>query len=223
MAFELDHIFICTSIGAGEADRLITFGLAEGSPNVHQGQGTGCRRFFFHNAHLELLWVENPAETQSNLIRPTYLWERWSGRTGGACPFGLCFRPAGQGVADVPFSASDYRPPYLPESLSLAIATNVNVLTEPMLCYLAFAQRPDSYPTPKRPPLEHAAGLSEITRVELVGPHVRNASPELKAVASAGIVQLRSGTECFVELGFDGESHSKITDFRPNLPLVFGC
>ena len=86
MAFELDHIFICTSIGAGEADRLIAFGLAEGTPNVHQGQGTVCRRFFFHNAYLELLWVENPAEAQSNLIRPTYLWERWSGRTGGAFP-----------------------------------------------------------------------------------------------------------------------------------------
>ena len=98
--------------------------------------------------------------------------------------------------------------------MSLAIATNVDVLSEPMLCYLAFAERPDSYPTPKREPLEHAVDLTEITRVRLVRPHAGSVSSELEAVASAGVVQLGSGRECFVELGFDGESHGKITDFR---------
>lgn len=30
MTFELDHLFICTDIGAEEADRLVAFGLVEG-------------------------------------------------------------------------------------------------------------------------------------------------------------------------------------------------
>ncbi|AFY78420.1 MAG: hypothetical protein IGR93_19055 [Hydrococcus sp. C42_A2020_068] len=57
MTFELDHLFICTAIGAPEADRLLSFGLTEGTPNIHPGQGTANRRFFFHNVMLELLWV----------------------------------------------------------------------------------------------------------------------------------------------------------------------
>lgn len=55
MAFELDHLFIWTDIGAYEAERLVSFGLVEGTSNKHPGQGTTNRRFFFHNAMLELL------------------------------------------------------------------------------------------------------------------------------------------------------------------------
>jgi hypothetical protein len=71
MALELDHLFIWTDIGAYEAERLVSFGLVEGTPNMHPGQGTTNRRFFFHNAMLELLWVHDPAEARSELIRPT--------------------------------------------------------------------------------------------------------------------------------------------------------
>jgi len=47
--FEVDHLFVCANLGAPEADSLIAFGLTEGAPNVHPGQGTANRRFFFHN------------------------------------------------------------------------------------------------------------------------------------------------------------------------------
>jgi len=50
MAIELDHLFICVSIRAPEADRLAAFGLTEGTPNTHPGQGTACRRFFLGKA-----------------------------------------------------------------------------------------------------------------------------------------------------------------------------
>ena len=47
MALELDHLFIFTSVGAREVEQLLKFGLTEGEPNTHAGQGTACRRFFF--------------------------------------------------------------------------------------------------------------------------------------------------------------------------------
>src|SRR5437667_11016558 len=97
-AFEIDHLFICTCIGACEAERLLAFGLTEGTPNVHPGQGTANRRFFFRNAFLELLWVQDSSTAQSAAIRPTHLWEHWSGRRSSACPFGFIFRPAGPGT-----------------------------------------------------------------------------------------------------------------------------
>src|SRR5450755_422213 len=82
----VDHVFICTTMGAPAADRLRQFGLVEGSPNQHPGQGTACRRFFFRNAMLELLWVAAVAEVQSDQTCRTRLWERWS---GAASPFGI--------------------------------------------------------------------------------------------------------------------------------------
>ena len=167
------------------------------------------------------MWVNDPAEAQSQTIQPTKLWERWAGRESGACPFGFGFRPTALQPGIVPFSSWEYRPPYLPEPLCFHIGTNIDVLTEPMLFYLSFARQPDSYSNAKRPPLEHKAGLREITRVEFVTPHLDNASPELQAVRRAGLVRLREGAEYLLELGFDRELKRQMADFRPALPLVF--
>jgi hypothetical protein len=220
MTSEFDHVFICASAGAPEADRLVEFGLTEGTRNAHPGQGTANRRFFFHNAMLELLWVQDAAEAQSELVRPTRLWERWAGRSGGACPLALCFRPKSQHAGKPPFPTWEYHPVYLPETQSFGVATNADVLTEPMLCYLAFGRRPDSFPAANRQPMEHSAGLREIARVELVSPHAGAPSPELRAVIRAGLARLRSGAMYLVELGFDGEVEGRQADFRPALPLV---
>src|SRR6476646_1436267 len=133
MAIEFDHLFVCvSSSGTDEANALAAVGLGEGTPNTHPGQGTACRRFFFHNAYLELLWVTDPAEAQSEAIRPTHLWKRWTQRSTGMCPFGIGFRPGIGHVGSPPFSPMDYRPPYLPDPLAIHIASTTNVLTEPM-------------------------------------------------------------------------------------------
>jgi hypothetical protein len=220
MAVELDHLFICVSRDADEASALAAVGLSEGKPNVHPGQGTACRRFFFLNGYIELLWVSNEAEAQSEVIQPTHLWERWAGRASSSCPFGFGFRPRAHDVASPPFPAWEYRPPYLPESWSFQVATNAAVLTEPMLFYLPFLQRPDARPSAERQKLEHEAGLREITRVEMLSPSAESLSPALTAVVSAGLVRMRRAKEYLVEVGFDGESLGRVADCRPALPLV---
>ena len=220
MVFEFDHLFIWTDIGAYEAERLVSFGLMEGTSNTHSGQGTTNRRFFFRNAMLEFLWVHDPQEAKSELIRPTRLWERWENRNDGVCPFGICLRPAlGFGNA-VAFSSWAYRPPYLPKALSIEVGKNSDVLTEPWLFQTPFGQRPDQYPVEKSQPLDHGIGLREITRVELVSPAANNLSPELQAVVNTKQIKLRQGAEYCVELGFDGEVQGQQADFRPGLPLV---
>jgi hypothetical protein len=49
MNIELDHVFVCASPSAPEAEEFVRFGLHEGLPNQHPGQGTSCRRFGFAN------------------------------------------------------------------------------------------------------------------------------------------------------------------------------
>jgi hypothetical protein len=220
MAFEFDRVFICTDIGAYEADRLVLLGLVEGTSNSHPGQGTTNRRFFFRNAMLELLWVYDAEEAKSELIRPTRLWDRWTNRKGGACPFGVCLRSTTNGGDSVAFSSWAYRPPYLPEPLSIAVGTNSSVLTEPMLFQTPFGKRPDRYSTEKAQPLGHHLGLREITRVELVSPTADRPSPELQAVIDTDLVRLRLGVGYCVELGFDEEAQGNRVDFRPGLPLI---
>ncbi len=50
MTIELDHVFVCTAVGATEADRLVASGLTEGTLNSHPGEGNANRRFFFCDA-----------------------------------------------------------------------------------------------------------------------------------------------------------------------------
>jgi len=220
MAAEFDHLFICASSGGEEeASSLTAFGLTEGPPNVHPGQGTACRRFFFANVYLELLWVCDAAEAQAETARPTRLWERWINRAAGACPFGLGFRPRIGQESAVPFSSWEYRPPYLPAPLCIHVATNVHVLVESMLFYLPFAQRSNAYPTARRQPFWHRAGLNELTRVEVASPHADRVSSELAAVTGSGLAKRRAGSEYLLELGFDGESGCQQADFQPILPL----
>lgn len=220
MAFELDHLFILTDIGAYEAEHLVSFGLVEGTSNTHPGQGTTNRRFFFHNAMLELLWIHDPEEAKSELIHPTRLWERWENRNHGVCPFGICLRPSLGFDNKVAFSSWAYHPPYLPKTMSIEVGNNSNILTEPWLFQTPFGQRPDKYSAEKSQPLNHGIGFREITRVELISPAVNNLSPELQAVANTKQIKIRGGAEYFVELGFDDELQRQHKDFRPGLPLI---
>lgn len=220
MTFEFDHLFIFTDVGAIEADRLSSFGLVEGSSRTHHGQGTTNRCFFFHNAMLELLWVCDPEEAKSDRIYLTRLWERSRDRHHGACPFGICLRSAQESDGTIAFSSWAYQPPYLPETVSIAVGTNSEILTEPMLFQIPWGKRPDTYSGEKSQPLEHSMGFREITRVELVSPAANHPSPELQAVIATNQIEIRSGTEYYIELGFDGEVQGKQADFRPGLPLI---
>lgn len=220
MTIQFDHVFICVSHGGEEAAELTAFGLTEGAANTHPGQGTECRRFFFRNGYIELIWVSNSAEARSPLVQPTHLWDRWAGRREGACPFGLVCRWPRMGSDSLLFAFWEYRPPYLPDSWCINVAKNASVIDEPMLVVLPFVQSRDADANAKRPLHTHPSGLDEITRVELVSPVADKCSAELRAFEQANVMRLRHGAEHVLELGFDGEKQARTRDFRPALPLV---
>jgi hypothetical protein len=92
MRYEIDHVFVLTEVGAPGAEALVRLGFTEGLSNWHEGQGTANRRFFFDNAMLELLWVENVEEARSPAAQPLQLADRWMARSISASPFGICLR-----------------------------------------------------------------------------------------------------------------------------------
>lgn len=213
----VDHVFICTAIGAPGAERLRQFGLSEGSPNRHPGQGTACRRFFFRNAMLELLWVHDALEARSDQTRRTMLWERWSDAGRAASPFGIILRPREAREA-CPFRSWQYTPPSMPD-LKLQIADGAGP-KEPMWCYMETGRAPQDAPPERRQPFEHPSGLREITGVRLVSPVLEEASVTY-AMTRAGVISSNTGPEHLLELEFDGGGQARRMDFRPDLPLIF--
>jgi Glyoxalase-like domain len=93
---EVDHVFLFIEKPELVARVLGEFGLTEGSPNVHPGQGTACTHSFFHNAYLESAWVTNEPEIKPSPISRTKLWER-SQHSQTNYSFGLCFRTTNPG------------------------------------------------------------------------------------------------------------------------------
>jgi Glyoxalase-like domain len=214
---ELDHVFICCSLGAPEAAALLGLGLTEGSSNSHPGQGTACRRFFFKNAYLELFWVRDPQEAQSPSASPTRLWDRWSRRGAPACPFGLVFRAqADERDPTPPFATWSYRPSYLPPDIAIEVASGTP-LTEPGLFYFRFARSPDAL---QREPTRHALPLRELTDVTISLPTAGPLSPAAQAVESSGLVSFSGADTHLLNLAFDGATRSESRDLRPALPLV---
>lgn len=218
MPIEVDHVFICTGIGAPGAGRLRQFGLVEGSPNRHPGQGTACRRFFFRNAMLELLWVEDAAEARSEQTRRTKLWERWSEAGRAISPFGIVLRPAPGTPEACPFPSWMYRPALMP-NLGLHVAEGAGP-EEPMWCYMEAGRSPSESPADRRQPLDHPSGFREITGVRIVSPRLEETSITV-AMARIGVIGWNAGREHLLELSFDGAQQTNRTDFRPDLPAVF--
>ena len=206
MALAVDHIFVMTSVGAPAAERLRDSGLTEGSPNRHTGQGTACRRFFFRNAMLELLWVEDEAEVRSPAVRRTQLWEHWSGRSEGASPFGVILH----GGDRCPFPAWQYTNPGMPGfAIEAAAAT---VIEEPLWFHFS-----TSFP-PSVQPREHACGARDLTAVRLTGPALPHDSVTA-AMDRHALIATAVGPH-LLELQFDGGRQGRV-DFLPHLPLAF--
>jgi hypothetical protein len=172
------------------------------------------RRFFFHNAMVELLWVHDLEEVQSERIRETHLWERWAQRNVGVCPFGICLRSTDPTNDQIAFPHWNFRPPYLPDSLSIAVGNNSAILTEPMVFQTPFGKRPDQFLPEKAQPLTHPIGWRELTRVTLVSPITDRPSPAWQAVLDTQQVELMFGMEYCIELGFDGEVQGRRLDCR---------
>ncbi len=158
---QTDHIFIFTATKGKIAERLIELGFTEGSSRIHPGQGTINRKFYFNNFFLELLWVINPAELNSELIRVTKLNERANYNYNGNSPFGLCI----ENTIDTELLFADahkYQPHFFPEGMVIDVLANSSNPTLPWTFRLPF-KGPKAAPNE---PTEHKNGIELLTLAE---------------------------------------------------------
>jgi hypothetical protein len=191
-------------------------GFIEGQSNTHPGQGTANRRFFFENFMLELLWVADAAEAQSERTRRTRLWDRCEQRELGASPFGIIFAPAGDQAPPAPFPTWSYAPIYLPPGMPMLVAEGTS-LSEPELFYLPFLRRGarrDSQP------LNHALPIRRVIGVAVGVPRLTELSASSRAAETEGLLEYCESPRHVLEILFEGPPDLRF-DLRPELPLIF--
>lgn len=181
MGLLFDHVFVCVPPGAAAAERLCAAGLPEGSRNIHPGQGTRNRRFFFRSGMLELLWCHDEAEARSPRTARTGLWERCT----GACPFGVAWARSHDAPVSDPLPTWDYSPAYLPEGVTIQMAVASDDRRQPLGFIMPGRRGPS--PSPSR----EVRSPHRITRVTVQSPGL---SPSWSRVPSDdGVVVFREG------------------------------
>lgn len=210
MTIALNHFFVRSRPGAPEADILVALGLVEGTPNVHPGQGTANRRFFFSNSMLELIYIRDEGEAAGGAAKDLKMLER--SRSTGASPFGLVFRP-GSPAEPLPFPGWPYSAEYLPDGTHFHIGENSNRLNEP-LCIVM----PCNFPPPPRQPAQRAP-FTTVTSIR-IGMPATQPSAVLEAINGVGALSLALGEPHLMELEFNAGAAGQERDIRPALPLV---
>jgi hypothetical protein len=217
MALVLDHAFLTCEVGAPEADTLLARGFVEGSGNVHPGQGTANRRFFFANFMLELLWVVDAAEAASEIVRPTGLWDRWSRRAAGASRFGLVYGGELATGTPSPFPTRPYHPAYLPPGMNIDIVTGLTAMEPALFClpWLTAGRGPRNVE-----PTAHEAPVRDVTGVAIGIADLAGLSPVARRAQDAGLLTFFAATQPVLEVRFRTREPLTI-DCRPGLPLLF--
>lgn len=219
MSYEFDHLFVFCPLDAPGAEYLLGCGFKEGLPNAHPGQGTRCRRFFFQNSYLELLWVQNENEVLSKPVKPMALWERSRHGQTGYSPFGLGLRPKPGGLITPPFPTWAYRPSYLPAGYEISVAGSASSISDPLIFVLPFGGRPDEYSSDRSQPLNHACGARKMTGIEITLAS-RRKSETIETMEKMGLVYFKLGTEPLAEIIFDDGESGSLLDCRPHMPIV---
>lgn len=211
MNMTLDHVFILVEPEAEKADRLIEHGFREGPRNIHPGQGTANRRFYFANGMLEFIWVRDANEARNGPGRNLHFSERADDPT--ASPFDIIFVPCRDSTnPDIPFPGWHYQPAYFPTPKSFHVGANSHNIVEPLCFYFPFQDPGVPKPQPNR-------NLQTISEVVISTPST-DTEGVLALASRTDRLSMRSSQEHLLEITLDHHDLEHTEDYRPALPLI---
>jgi Glyoxalase-like domain len=211
---ELDHIFVLTTQPDIDIEKLKAMDITETYRREHIGQGTSNACFAFENAFLELLWITDQQQARSPQIARTGLFERSQWQTHQTCPFGVAWRNH-----DLAIPMWEFKPPYLPPSLSIQVANDSDDLTQPMMFTFPGSLPPSSWSADKHKNFQYAGGYTKIEGIELTLPNGIKPSPALQDIAQRMSPQLKLSKSISYGLRIQiGKSNGEA--FALNLPGV---
>lgn len=213
MKLELNHFFILVEPEAKVAERLVEMGMLEGTGNIHEGQGTSNRRFYFSNGMLEFLWVHDAAEAVNGPGREMHFPERATNPI--ASPFGVILHRKDNTTLEMPFEGWKYQPDYFEPPWAFHVGANSSNLLEPLCFYVPFLE-----PKPATSNTKPEEGIfKSISKVHIYTPS-EPLSNVLAVVDSAERLSIEHGETHLMEVTFDEHRHGRSRDLRPDIPLI---
>ena len=204
-----DHIFIFTNNQGKIADQLVEFGLTEGSNRVHAGQGTTNRKFYFENFFLEILWVHNEAEINSELIKSIGLWQRANYQINDFSPFGLCVVNTDE-TNRLFENAHKYQPSYFPDGMTIDILKNEHQPNFPWTFRLPFKEQKNN----KTEPIKHKNGITQLSKVDFDVENI-NDSNFMQAFEGKQNINFIKSDKTWLTLTFDEGKQGLKKSFEP--------
>ena len=236
---ELDHFFIWVENPDSVKESLTKIGFnmeADSIPTIHEGQGTAGKYFNFWNSYLELLYVYDKQEIETNkklndsigiFFKPELI-------TKGASPFGIGLHMKNYQPERIPFRTFKYHQKYMSsDEMNIFIAkASFELPKEPEVFIL--------YPEIQT---HNFTSIDEIDKISEGKPHVRDLfihpnnakkvtkivietnteesfSKTMKIVNGIQHIEIKKGREHLMKIYFDNQIQGKSFDLRPELPLI---
>lgn len=213
---EVDHLQIYTGIGLPSVSAFQGLGLNDANQIVRrEAQGIASTLFFFRNAYLELIWIEDEntfqqyaAQTKMNLLTRS----QW--RQTGASPFAVGLRSKAY------YQSSTWG--YSENTINFS-ADNLEAIREP-LCFMvppqiALTNWLDDANEIHQQFLTHPLGVRRLTGIKIKMTTHKSLTNAVSLLEDNGIIAIERGMTPLLELTFDGNARNQLVDARPILPL----
>ena len=235
---KLDHLNIWVKNPKKAKERLTDIGFTsvpDSLSQIHKGQGTTGRYFFFLNGYLELIFVYDQNEFEQNVEKNKDLdfTERANFQSNGASPFSIALKVKDYEVEKIPFEKVKYHQDWMEEGTNIFAAKNSKTpLKEPSVFVVYPEIESDTFETIadlKNIPDEnaiwrefykHPNGVKNITNILITSTDLDLKTETIKAVNGMENLTVKNGMKHLMELYFDNNAQGKSFDLRPELPLI---
>ncbi len=202
---------------------------------IHQGQGTTGRYFYFLNSYLELIFVYNQTEFEENNKKNNALdfKERTNFKKNGASPFSIALKVKDYNVEKIPFKKISYHQDWMEENTNIYSAKNSKInLKEPSIFVVypeieweEFETISDLKNIPEeyaiwREFYKHPNGAQKVTKIIITSSNLNLNTETIKAINGIENLTIKNGKEHLMELHFDNDVQRIFFDLRPELPLI---
>ncbi|SMG36017.1 Glyoxalase-like domain-containing protein [Marivirga sericea] len=234
----IDHFNIWVSNPEKAKEKLLNIGfnsIPDSLSQVHTGQGTAGKYFYFLNAYLELIFVYDQNEfTNNNIINEQLDFaERNDYRKNGASPFSIALKLKDYDVEKIPFEKIRYHQNWMEKQANIYSAKNSKLrLQEPSIFVVYPEIESDTFETLAdlnkipdeyafaRQFYRHPNGAKKITKIIIKSPKLDSNTKTIQSINGIKNIRVRNGTENLMLLYFDENVQGKSFDLRPDLPLI---
>lgn len=234
---KVDHINIWVNNpieGKRKLEEIGFTAIPDSLCQIHRGQGTTGRYFYFLNTYLELIFINNKEEFKKNAQKNNQLdfIERSNSPENGFSPFSIALKMENYNKEKIPFNIVEYAQDWMGENKKIYVAKNSKIKKEepsifvvyPEIEFDIFEDKNDLVKIPEeysnwREFYHHKNGVEKITMIKIYSNDLDEKSETIKTLKQIENVELLEGKEYLMEIYFDNHIQNKFFDLRPELPL----